>query len=198
MAKHRDDTYFSFHELNRMIRKELDAANERPFQKMEGSRRSVFEQTERHALHPLPLRPYEMAEFKEARVAPDYHVEFKGNFYSVPYRFVKDTVDIRATHKTYSLFSDYLFTEYYLEVKELFCKKTLKIIKTKILYMLSDLSFGVYLIHMLVLETIRKFCFSITSNSIISLLILFSGTLLISYIITYLLKKTKYTVYLVK
>ena len=100
MAKHRDDTYFSFHELNRMIRKELDAANERPFQKMEGSRRSVFEQTERHALHPLPLRPYEMAEFKEARVAPDYHVEFKGNFYSVPYRFVKDIVDIRATHKT--------------------------------------------------------------------------------------------------
>lgn len=100
MAKHRNDTYFSFHELNRMIRKELDSANERPFQKMEGSRRSVFEQTERHVLHPLPLRPYEMAEFKEARVAPDYHIEFKGNFYSVPYRFVKDSVEIRATHKT--------------------------------------------------------------------------------------------------
>ena len=100
MAKHRDDTYFSFHELNRMIRKELDAANDRPFQKMEGSRRSVFEQTERHMLHPLPLRPYEIAEFKEARVAPDYHVEYKGNFYSVPYQFVKDTVEIRATAKT--------------------------------------------------------------------------------------------------
>ena len=35
-------------------------------------------------IHPTYL---EMAEFKEARVAPDYHVEFKGNFYSVPYRF---------------------------------------------------------------------------------------------------------------
>jgi transposase len=100
MAKHRDDTYFSFHELNRMIRQELDAANDRPFQKMEGSRRSVFEQAERHMLHPLPRRPYELAEFKEARVAPDYHVEYKGNFYSVPYRFVKDTVEIRATAKT--------------------------------------------------------------------------------------------------
>ena len=100
MAKHRNDTYFSFRELNRMIRQELDAANERPFQKMEGSRRSVFEMTERHTLHPLPLRPYEMAEFKEARVAPDYHVEYKGNFYSVPYRYVKDTVEIRATAKT--------------------------------------------------------------------------------------------------
>lgn len=100
IAKHRNDTYFSFHELNRMIRQELDASNEKPFQKMEGSRRSVFEQTERHMLHPLPIRPYELAEFKTARVAPDYHVEFKGNFYSVPYRFVKDTVDIRATAKT--------------------------------------------------------------------------------------------------
>lgn len=100
MAKHRNDTYFSFRELNRMIRQELDAANERPFQKMEGSRRSVFEMTERHTLHPLPLRPYEMAEFKEARVAPDYHVEYKGNFYSVPYCYVKDTVEIRATAKT--------------------------------------------------------------------------------------------------
>lgn len=100
MAKHRNDLYFSFHELNRMIRTELDAANDRPFQKMEGSRRSVFEQTERHLLHPLPLRPYEFAEFKEARVAPDHHVEYKGNFYSVPYRFVKDVVEIRATAKT--------------------------------------------------------------------------------------------------
>lgn len=100
IAKHRDDIYFSLYELNRMVRKELDAANLKPFQKMEGSRRSVFEQTEKHLLKPLPMKPYEMAEFKKATVAPDYHVEFRGNFYSVPYRFVKDIVEIRATVTT--------------------------------------------------------------------------------------------------
>jgi len=100
MAKHRNDTYFSFRELNRMVRQELDAANNRPFQKMEGSRRSMFEKTEKHLLHPLPIRPYELAEFKQAKVAPDYHIEYEGNYYSVPFQFVKDVVDIRATAKT--------------------------------------------------------------------------------------------------
>ncbi len=100
MAKHRNDTFFSFYELNRMIRKEVDAANDRPFQKMEGSRRSVFEEKEKSVLQPLPLRPYELVEFKEAKVAPDYHVEYKGNFYSVPYRYVKDVVEIRSTSST--------------------------------------------------------------------------------------------------
>ncbi len=100
IAKHRDDTYFSFYELNRMVRKELDLANLKPFQKMDGSRRSVFEQTERHRLKPLPIKPYEIVEFKTATVAPDYHVEFSGNFYSVPYRYVRDKVEIRATINT--------------------------------------------------------------------------------------------------
>jgi len=100
MAKHRNDKYFSLFELNRMLRQEVDLANLRPFQKMDGCRRSAFQQIEQHLLRPLPIRPYEMAEFKSARVAPDYHVEFKGNFYSTPYRFVKDEVEIRATATT--------------------------------------------------------------------------------------------------
>ncbi len=71
MAKHRNDTYFSFHELNKMIRQELDQANDRPFTKMEGSRRSVFEATEKFLLQPLPMIPFEFAEYKQARVAPE-------------------------------------------------------------------------------------------------------------------------------
>lgn len=81
IAKYRNETFFSLYELNRTIHKELDAANLRPFQKMEGCRRSAFEQTEKQLLRPLPIRPYEMAIFVNARVSLDYHVEFKGNFY---------------------------------------------------------------------------------------------------------------------
>lgn len=104
IAKHRNDTFFSLHELNRVIRKDVDECNERPFQKMEGSRRSVFEATERSELLPLPIRPYEYVEYKEARVAPDYHVEYKGNFYSVPFGYVKDIVELRATAKTVEIY----------------------------------------------------------------------------------------------
>ena len=42
IAKHRDDTYFSFYELNRMVRRELDLANLKPFQKMDGRPSECF------------------------------------------------------------------------------------------------------------------------------------------------------------
>ena len=31
------------------------------------------------------------------RVAPDYHVEFEGHYYSVPYQLIKKQLDLRAT-----------------------------------------------------------------------------------------------------
>ena len=36
------------------------------------------------ALLPLPAEPYRYAEWRKCRVAPDYHVELHGHFYSVP------------------------------------------------------------------------------------------------------------------
>jgi transposase len=35
----------------------------------------------------------------------DYHVELKHHFYSVPYRYIRQTVEIRATAKTVEIFS---------------------------------------------------------------------------------------------
>ena len=53
--------------------------NEAPFQKLAGSRRSLFETLERPALLSSPARPYEFARWKKARVAIDYHVELEKN-----------------------------------------------------------------------------------------------------------------------
>ena len=55
MAKHRDDMCFSFYALNRMLKTELDTTNYRPFTKMDGNRRNVFEATEKQALKSLTL-----------------------------------------------------------------------------------------------------------------------------------------------
>jgi len=44
------------------------------------SRREMFEEIERAALSPLPLAPFEYAEWKSAKVHPDYHVEVDRTF----------------------------------------------------------------------------------------------------------------------
>ena len=104
LAALRHRTFFSLVELNEGIRGLLGPYNERPFQKLPGSRRSLFEQVDRAALKPLPERPYEFAEWKKARVHMDYHVEVDGHYYSVPYRLVKQQLDVRLTAATIECF----------------------------------------------------------------------------------------------
>ena len=100
LAALRDRMFFSLCELNQAIAEELTGLNERPFQKLEGSRRTVFETLERPALKPLPATRYEFAEWKKARVNIDYHIEADKNFYSVPYQLIKREVDVRLTATT--------------------------------------------------------------------------------------------------
>ena len=97
LAALRHHTFFSINELNRAIAGMLEHYNERPFQKLEGSRLSLFEQLDKPALQPLPTQPYEYAQWKKARVNVDYHIAFEGNYYSVPYQLVNQTIDVRAT-----------------------------------------------------------------------------------------------------
>ncbi|MDK2901872.1 MAG: hypothetical protein PWQ37_3144 [Candidatus Petromonas sp.] len=104
MAKLRNQTFFCLYDLNKAIRKELEVINNKPFEKMEGSRRSLYETLEKPALKPLPLQPYEYAVWKYVRVNIDYHIEADGNYYSVPYQLVRQQVDVRITAKTVEIF----------------------------------------------------------------------------------------------
>ena len=97
LAALRHRTFFSLAELNQAIDGLLLQYNERPFQKLPGSRRSLFEQLDKPALLPLPEHPYEYAEWKKARVNIDYHVAVEGNYYSVPYQLVNQKLDVRIT-----------------------------------------------------------------------------------------------------
>jgi transposase len=99
IAKFRNQTFFSFYELNRTIRTTIEDINNKPFQKMEGSRRLLYENIDKPALLPLPVEPYELAIWKHARVNIDYHVEYEGKLYSVPYQLIGQEVDLRITEK---------------------------------------------------------------------------------------------------
>ena len=104
LAKLRHHSFFSLADLNREIRKLLKILNEKPFQKLSGSRQSWFEEIDKPALRQLPSVPYELAYWKKATVHLDYHVEVKGYYYSVPYKLVKKKLDIRYTQQTVECF----------------------------------------------------------------------------------------------
>lgn len=98
LAPLRDQTFFSRAELNRAMRERLEWLNDRPFSRLEGSRRSWWRDLDRPALKPLPVARFELPEWKvNVGVNIDYHFEFDFHFYSVPYQLVSQRVDVRAT-----------------------------------------------------------------------------------------------------
>jgi len=104
MAPLRNRQFFGLGELMTANRELLDELNDRPFQKLEGSRRSLYETLEKPALKPLPVEPYEYSEWKKARVNIDYHVEVHHNFYSVPFSLLRQEVDVRVTDRVVEIF----------------------------------------------------------------------------------------------
>jgi transposase len=104
LARLRHQRFFSLEELNGAIRPLLAEFNDRPFQRLPGSRRSVFEALDRPAMRPLPPTPYEFAEWKEGLVAFDYHVDVDRHYYSVPHSLVGHHVWARFTARTVEVF----------------------------------------------------------------------------------------------
>ena len=100
LAALRNHTFFSLAELNRAIAEKLHDLNNRKFQKLNTTRRQLFETIDRPALKPIPSRPYEYAEWKRARVNIDYHIEIDRHYYSVPYQLAREQVDVRLTSST--------------------------------------------------------------------------------------------------
>jgi transposase len=104
LAVLRDQRFFSLAELNAAIRRELHALNERPFQKLPGSRAALFAELDRPALLPLPTTRYELASWRQAKVNIDYHIQVDWHNYSVPYRLTHQTVEVRLSERTIEIF----------------------------------------------------------------------------------------------
>src|SRR5436309_1462036 len=59
---------------------------------------------EKPALAPLPAERFDMSQWSRATVNIDYHIAFEGNFYSVPYTWVQQIVEVRSTPTTVEIF----------------------------------------------------------------------------------------------
>lgn len=104
LARLRNQTFFSLDALNAQIRRLLVRLNDKPFQKLPGSRRSLFESLDRPAMRPLPAQPYVYAEWRYARVNVDYYVEVARHYYSVPHALVGKQLDVRLSTNTVEVF----------------------------------------------------------------------------------------------
>lgn len=91
--------YQCFHigDLNQQILNKLEELNINDFQKRPGSRKKVFEEEEKSYLKPLPQTRYKLTEWKIAKVQLNYHIQVERMYYSVPYDYVRESVDVRLT-----------------------------------------------------------------------------------------------------
>ena len=84
----KEKIYFSFEALNHDIRERVRELAKRDFKHREGSRESVFFALDRPCLRPLPAEPFESFLTKMiTKVPSNYHVEYDGFYYSVPYKY---------------------------------------------------------------------------------------------------------------
>ncbi|HHS8262908.1 TPA: IS21 family transposase [Legionella anisa] len=104
LAPLRDVTFFSVTEINDAIAPLLKAYNERPFHELLGCRYSQFLEIDKPALRPLPLTRYQYATWKKARAGIDYHVAVDKHYYSIPWRYLKEEIDVRVSGATIECF----------------------------------------------------------------------------------------------
>lgn len=97
LARLRNRRFFSLGELNAAIAELVADLNRRPFKKLPGCRYEAFESVDKPALRPLPLTPFQYAQWKKARANIDYHVEVDGHYYSVPHALVRQEIEVRLT-----------------------------------------------------------------------------------------------------
>jgi transposase len=104
LARLRNQRFFSLAELNSAIRELLGDLNARRMRGFGASRAELFAEIDRPRLAALPDEPYAFARWKRCRVAPDYHIEIEGHWYSAPFRLIRELVDARITDRTVEIF----------------------------------------------------------------------------------------------
>jgi len=104
LAPLRDQLLMGLDDARTQVLERLDQLNDRPFQKMVGSRSSVFSELDGPALQPLPKTRWVPTEWKRLKVHIDYHVEVKRHYFSVPYQYIGETLDVKVTPALVEIF----------------------------------------------------------------------------------------------
>lgn len=102
----RNRVFYSLEELNEALRNYLERLNRQVMKDYGVSRAERFEEEKKH-LKALAPSPFELSEWRGAKVHPDCHVQVEKNFYSVPFVYVGQKVRVRLSEKMVEVFSEH-------------------------------------------------------------------------------------------
>ena len=95
LAHFRHIKIFSVEEANKKVVALLDKYNNKVMKHLNKSRFELFNELDKPELKALPANRYIYEQFKIARVNMDYHITLKKCNYSVPYKYLKEEVEVR-------------------------------------------------------------------------------------------------------
>lgn len=96
--------FTSLTELNQCLWEHLKILNQKMHRRFKISRFEKF-QSEKKWLKALAERSYEMAIYHRAKLHPDCHLAFDGNFYSAPHELRGKVLDVRATLRSVEIYN---------------------------------------------------------------------------------------------
>ena len=68
---------------------------------------TLFHLAEERELRPLPVTPFEIVTWHQAKVALDCHIQVANTLYSVPYQYVSKRVDVKLGSKVVEIYLEY-------------------------------------------------------------------------------------------
>ena len=105
--------FYSLDDLNRVLMKKVAAENRNPFEGLSYSRYDLFTTEEKETLLPLPPNRFEYLERKTVKVAQDFSFTFDKVHYSMPRKYLRQELEIRAGEKeiyVYNKHGDFIRT----------------------------------------------------------------------------------------
>lgn len=105
IAALRNEKFYSLVQVQNAVKAKLEEYNNKPFEEREGSRSEVFHAEEKPRLTPLPPVRYEtFTWFRKRKVQLNSHVMFERNYYSCPYKYIAQHVDIKVMSSQISIY----------------------------------------------------------------------------------------------
>jgi len=114
--------FHTLEELNAEIREITERHNNTRLSNRPYSRRALFEEVERPALHPLPPLPYEFKRQHQATVTVNGHVCLKEDkhYYSVPYKYIGKKVKVMYSATQVEIYYNYVLLTVHKRDRKLF------------------------------------------------------------------------------
>ena len=94
-----DMVFYSLDDLNRVLMEKVAAENRKPFEGLSYPRYDLFTTEEKETLLPLPPSRFEYLERKTVKVAQDFSFTFDKVHYSMPRKYLRQELEIRAGEK---------------------------------------------------------------------------------------------------